>query len=88
MNICELERMSNMDFDEVDFNDLPDFDKRSINEDKSVEDRLIDFIREVGNPYFRKTVIADVNVVVKINFTNDGSVFGNNVQGMINKILH
>ena len=85
MKLQELERMANMSFSDVDIDDIAMFDAKNIDESKSVEDRLLEFIEDVGNPYFRKTIIADVRVIVKIGFSNDGSKFGNNVLDVIHK---
>ena len=60
-----LEQMKNIDIREVDINDLVDIRDIKINEEKSKEERIRDFIKQVGNPYCYRVG----KVVVKLNFT-------------------
>jgi len=65
MKNMTLEQMKNIDIREVDINDLVDIRDIKINEEKSKEERIRDFIKQVGNPYCYRVG----KVVVKLNFT-------------------
>ena len=56
---------------EFDINDLVDIRNIKINVNKPIQEKIIDFVRQVKNPYLFK--VGDV--VVKVNFNNNGSTF-------------
>lgn len=62
----ELEAMKNVDVRTVDINTLRDIRDVKINTDLPKEERILDFIRQIGNPYCYR----HGKYVVKISFTD------------------
>ena len=60
----ELSEMAQMDIRKVDRSKLVDIDSVKINTDLPVEERIKDYIRQIGNPY----CYLSHGVVVKISF--------------------
>lgn len=58
---------------DIDFNidDLVDIRNIKINVNQPIQEKIVDFVRQVKNPYLFK--VGDV--VVKVNFNNNGSTF-------------
>ena len=59
--------------DDIDFNidDLVDIRNIKINVNQPIQEKIVDFVKKVKNPYLFK--VGDV--VVKVNFNNNGSTF-------------
>lgn len=59
--------------DDIDFNigDLVDIRNIKINVNQPIQEKIVDFVKQVKNPYLFK--VGDV--VVKVNFNNNGSTF-------------
>ena len=62
----ELEAMKNVDVRTVDINTLRDIRDVKVNTDLPKEERVLDFIRQIGNPYCYR----HGKYVVKISFTD------------------
>lgn len=62
----ELEAMKNVDVRTVDINTLRDIRDVKINTDLPKEERILDFIRQIGNPYCYR----HGKYVIKISFTD------------------
>ena len=62
----ELEAMKNVDIRTVDINTLRDIRDVKINTDLPKEERILDFIRQIGNPYCYR----HGKYVVKISFAD------------------
>jgi len=60
------EELRNIDFMQIDPDDLIDINNISINRDLPKDERVIDFIRQIGNPYLYKCG----KVIVQIGFAN------------------
>lgn len=59
--------------DDIDFNidDLVDIRNIKINVNQPIQEKIVDFVKQVKNPYLFK--VGDV--VVRVNFNNNGSTF-------------
>lgn len=64
----EIQEMKNVNLLAVDKTQLVDINAIKINHDLLKEERILDFIRQIGNPYCFK--IGDA--VVKLKFSEDG----------------
>ena len=62
----EIEAMKNVDVRTVDINTLRDIRDVKVNTDLPKEERVLDFIRQIGNPYCYR----HGKYVVKISFTD------------------
>ena len=62
----ELEAMKNVDIRTVDIDTLRDIRDVTVNTDLPKEERILDFIRQIGNPYCYR----HGKYVVKISFTD------------------
>lgn len=62
----ELEAMKNIDVRTVDINTLRDIRDVKVKTDLPKEERVLDFIRQIGNPYCYR----HGKYVVKISFTD------------------
>ena len=62
----ELEAMKNVDIRTVDIDTLRDIRDVKVNTDLPKEERILDFIRQIGNPYCYR----HGKYVVKISFTD------------------
>jgi len=62
----EIEAMKNIDIRTVDINTLRDIRDVKVNTDLPKEERVLDFIRQIGNPYCYR----HGKYVVKISFAN------------------
>ena len=62
----EIEAMKNIDVRTVDINTLRDIRDVKVNTDLPKEERVLDFIRQIGNPYCYR----HGKYVVKISFTD------------------
>ena len=62
----EIEAMKDVDIRTVDINTLRDIRDVKVNTDLPKEERILDFIRQIGNPYCYR----HGKYVVKISFTD------------------
>ncbi len=62
----EMEAMKNVDIRTVDIDTLRDIRDVTVNIDLPKEERILDFIRQIGNPYCYR----HGKYVVKISFTD------------------
>lgn len=62
----EIEAMKNIDIRTVDINTLRDIRDVKVNTDLPKEERVLDFIRQIGNPYCYR----HGKYVVKISFAD------------------
>lgn len=66
--IEKVEKYKDMDLNEINPDDIPDINEIKIDRRKPKEERILDFLSEVENPYVFK-----VNgQLVQIGFTNNG----------------
>lgn len=63
--------------------DLVDIKSIKINQSKPVQEKIIDFVRQIKNPYFFK--VGDV--AVKVNFNNDGASFEEKFQNYLKECV-
>lgn len=63
--------------------DLVDIKSIKINQSKPVPEKIIDFVRQIKNPYFFK--VGDV--AVKVNFNNDGASFEEKFQNYLKECV-
>lgn len=63
----DLKRMAEVDIREVDGSALVDIDTVKINRELPEQERIADYIRQIGNPYCYRSH----GVTVKISFTGD-----------------
>ena len=63
--------------------DLVDIKSIKINPSKPVPEKIIDFVRQIKNPYFFK--VGDV--AVKVNFNNDGASFEEKFQNYLKECV-
>jgi hypothetical protein len=75
----ELKKLQNMEFNDVQIEDLVEADSISFDENMPVEERIRKVLETVQNPYFRK--VGDTKV--KISFSNNGQSFRENYLGML-----
>ena len=52
MTLEELDKYKNATINEININDLDDIDEIEIDENKSEEERIMDFLDKTRNPYF------------------------------------
>lgn len=84
--------MGNFDFSQMDFSALKQVDVRTVNPDTLVdigdikvntklpkEERILDFIRQIGNPYCYRCG----KVVVKISFNDTGATLEDRMESIL-----
>lgn len=76
----ELKRMSEMTFEDVENDDIPEIGGFKFDMDKSPADRMKKFLESGKNPYFRKT--SD-GAKIRISFANNGRSFEDNMVNLI-----
>ncbi len=79
MTAEEYRAFLNVDFEDVDINDMPDMAKSKIDRDLTLNGRRKQYMREVGNPYLQRVG----NVKVKIRFANNGISFEEAFKNML-----
>lgn len=68
MTLEELDKYKNATINEININDLDDIDEIEIDENKSEEERIMDFLDKTRNPYF-----FNINgFIVKFTYKEDG----------------
>lgn len=72
----------NVSMDNIDINSIDDLSKVKIDRKKKGNDRILDFINKVSNPYIFKID----NQIVKIEFTNNGKSAEESITNVISKI--
>ena len=82
MREMTLEQMKNVDIRTVDPDSLVDILDIQINPDQPKEERIRDFVRQVGNPYcFRAGGVA-----VKVSFAEDGATLEDRLESLMMKL--
>ncbi len=77
-----LEQMKNVDISTVDTAELVDIREIQIDQQKTREDRLRDFVLQVKNPYcFRVGKVA-----VKLTFPEGGATLEDRLQSLMTKL--
>lgn len=79
MTINELNIMKNQDFKTCDINSLVDIRDINIDTTKSRQDKLLEFIEKIKNPYFFK--VGDI--VVKVKFVDDNKSFQEKMENLL-----
>ena len=75
----ELRKMKDIDIRTVDKNQLVDLNSVVIHESRPVQERMVSFIQQIGNPYcFR---VGDV--AVKVVYKENGPTFQQNLEDML-----
>lgn len=68
MTLEDLDRYKNMDFNDVNISDLDNIDEIDVDDNKEVDNRVMDFLDKVKNPYF-----FNINgFIVKFTYKDDG----------------
>jgi hypothetical protein len=75
----ELKTLRDMEFKDVQMEELVEADSISFDENMPVEARIRKVLETVQNPYFRK--VGETKV--KISFSNNGQSFRENYLGML-----
>lgn len=83
MNTQELDILKNVDVRNVALDDLIDIRNVNIDSSKCVEERIIDFIRQIKNPYVFKVD----DVAVKVNFNENGPTFQEKFQNFLKECI-
>ena len=79
INPEELRKMKDVDIRTVDKNQLVDLNSVVIDESRPVQERMMSFIQQIGNPYcFR---VGDV--AVKVVYKENGPTFQQNLEDML-----
>lgn len=78
----DLQKMRETSMEEVDQGNLVDLKQIKIDKSLPVPERVVDYIRQIHNPYLFKVD----NVVVKLNFKEGGSSCQEALYGMIDVI--
>lgn len=79
INPEELRKMKDVDIRTVDKNQLVDLNSVVIDESRPVQERMVSFIQQIGNPYcFR---VGDV--AVKVVYKENGPTFQQNLEDML-----
>jgi len=79
MENMTLEQMKNIDIRDVDINDLVDIRDVKINKEQNKEERMRDFVKQIGNPYcYRVGKIA-----VKLNFSDTSETLEDRLESLI-----
>ena len=85
-NIKELEDKINkckkISIDEVDINKLDDLSEIKISKKKKGYERILEFIKNISNPYIFKID----NKIVKIEFTNNGVSAEDSITNIVSNI--
>ena len=85
-NIKELEDKINkckkISIDEVDINELDDLSEIKISKKKKGYERILEFIKNISNPYIFKID----NKIVKIEFTNNGVSAEDSITNIVSNI--
>ena len=85
-NIKELEDQINkckkISIDEVDINELDDLSEIKISKKKKGYERILEFIKNISNPYIFKID----NKIVKIEFTNNGISAEDSITNIVSNI--
>lgn len=68
MTLEDLEALAKMNFENIDKSEIVDINDIFINQSLSKEERILDYIKKVKNPYFVK--IGDA--FVKMSFSDNG----------------
>lgn len=79
MNAKLLEQLKNVDIRTVDPNTLVDLNDVRVDQSLSREERIREFIEQIGNPYCFKCG----NFIVKARFSNDGVPLEDCLQGIL-----
>ena len=80
MNQCtyyNLEEMRNVDIRYIDLETIPDSRNIEINTNEPILERVLDYIRKVGNPY----LIRCGNILVKIEYANTETTINDCIEG-------
>ena len=78
----KLERCKNMQFNEVNLDEVEDIEDIKISKRKSSNDRMLDFLSSVANPYIFKVD----GRLVKIEFSNNGRKSSNCITKVLKNI--
>lgn len=85
-NIKELEDKINkckkISIDEVDINELDDLSEIKISKKKKGYERILEYIKNISNPYIFKID----NKIVKIEFTNNGVSAEDSITNIVSNI--
>lgn len=85
-NIEELEKKlknsKKMDICDIEINNVEDISERKINRKKNKNERILDFICKVKNPY----VLKINNKIVKLEFANNNKNAEDSIINILNKI--
>ena len=68
MYLLRINEMRNLDVTKVDREDLVDIQEVTVNKNLKQSQRLVDFVRQIKNPYCFRVG----NIVVKCSYSEDG----------------
>ena len=79
MGVKELEEMKNVDVRTVDIRELRDINQVSVDGSLPREERLLDFVQKIGNPF---CFICD-GIIVKLSFADRGESLENKLVQLV-----
>ena len=79
MTADEYRKCLETDFDDVDINDLKDIREIRIDRNLPREERIKQYLKQVGNPY----LVRVDDVKVKVRFANNGTSFEDAFEEML-----
>ena len=82
INPEELRKMKDIDIRTVDKNQLVDLNSVVIDESRPVQERMVSFLQQIGNPYCFRVGDVAVKVVNKEN----GPTFQQNLEDMLTNL--
>jgi len=82
MREMTLEQMKNVDIRTVDLASLTDIRDIQVNPGQSKEERMRDFVRQIGNPYCFRVG----NVAVKVSFAEGGATLEDRLESLMMKL--
>jgi len=80
MTMQEIDIMKNMDISQID-TELMELTEIQIDESLPKQERILDFIKKIRNPYCFKCN----GVIIKLEFSNEGMSFED---GMVQYLIH
>lgn len=78
-SVLELEKLSQVEFDDVKLENMPDLKLITIDKSLSLNERREAYLKAVGNPY----MVRVGKVKVKIRFSENGESFQDNFSNML-----
>lgn len=82
INDIDLDKLKNVDLKTIDKNNLVDINDVKIDTSLPVNERIVDYIRQIKNPY----VFKCGKLVVKVNFANTNETLEDKLKHIIDTL--